>query len=277
MTMLPEVGFGGRGTTRLIIGGNPLRGNSHFSREMDEDMRRFFTVERIKETLHAAERCGINTVQARGDVLILQCVREYWDEGGTMRFVAQTASELRDLRGHVRQLAAFGAAGIYVHGTFTDRCFLEGGLQEVRDLLLAIRDTGLPTGLGTHIPEVIDRAEEEAWDLDFYMAALYNISVPSRESAIGGKGFQAERFDHDDRFKMLDRVRRTRKMCLVFKVLGASRLCATPAEVRKAFALVYETIKPGDAAVVGMFPKYGNQIAENCALLREILGVSEAT
>ena len=90
MDLLPTVPFGGKAVTRLIIGGNPFRGNSHFSSEMDEDMRGYYTVARIKETLFAAERCGINTLQVRGDVLMLQCVREYWDEGGAMQFIVQT-------------------------------------------------------------------------------------------------------------------------------------------------------------------------------------------
>ena len=34
-------------------------------------MEAYFTVERIKQTLFACERHGINTVQVRGDALIL--------------------------------------------------------------------------------------------------------------------------------------------------------------------------------------------------------------
>ena len=96
-------------------------------------------------------------------------------------------------------------------------------------------------------------------------------SVRSRDSALVGNVFQCERFDHEDRFKILKRVRRTAKTCLVFKVLGAGRLCASPGEVRTAFATVLAAIKPRDAIVVGMFPKYRDQVAENCAFVREVL------
>ncbi|HOZ47616.1 MAG TPA: hypothetical protein PLO37_17595 [Candidatus Hydrogenedentes bacterium] len=272
MDLLPTVPFGGKAVTRLIIGGNPFRGNSHFSSEMDEDMRGYYTVARIKETLFAAERCGINTLQVRGDVLMLQCVREYWDEGGAMQFIVQTASELRDLRQHVKHLAAFGALGVYVHGTFTDRHFLEGNMAEVRDLAKSIRDTGVCAGLGTHIPEVIDLAEAEGWDLDFYMACLYNLSIRPRESAlVAGAHQEREHFDHQDKWKMLERVRATDKTCLAFKVLGASRLCGSPEQVREAVATILGAIKPKDAMVVGMFTKYRDQIGENCRFVREIL------
>ncbi|MBI4558429.1 MAG: hypothetical protein HY706_12680, partial [Candidatus Hydrogenedentes bacterium] len=86
-----------------------------------------------------------------------------------------------------------------------------------------------------------------------------------------GKDAPEERFDHDDKYKMMAVVRATPKTCLAFKVLGATRLCDSPEQVRAAFATVYQGIKPQDAIVVGMFPKYRDQIAENAQFAREIL------
>jgi len=37
-----------------------------------------------------------------------------------------------------------------------------------------IHDAGLPAGIGSHIPEVIQYAEEKGWETDFYMACFYN-------------------------------------------------------------------------------------------------------
>jgi hypothetical protein len=59
--------------------------------------------------------------------------------------------------------------------------------------------------------------------------------------------------------------------CLVYKVLAAGRKCGSPAEVRQAFEFAYGNIKPVDAAVVGMYPRYSDQIGENTRLVREIL------
>ncbi|MBI5095459.1 MAG: hypothetical protein HZB26_23880 [Candidatus Hydrogenedentes bacterium] len=266
---LPTVPFGDITISRLIIGGNPFRGNSHWSPEMSRDMEGYYTVARVKETLRHAESHGINTVQARGDALIQACLREYWAEGGTIQFIVQTASELRDLRGHVRQLAAFGAKGIYIHGTWTDNQYLSGNTREIEELLKAIRDMGVQAGLGTHIPEVIDLAEEKDWDVDFYMTCMYNISVDRRESAVVSGVAAIEHFDHGDKFAMLERVRATTKTCLAFKVLGASRLCASPQQVKDAFAAILSGIKPCDAIVVGMFQKYRDQIAENAQIVRD--------
>jgi hypothetical protein len=277
MNLLPTVPFGDRRITRLIVGGNPFRGNSHCSEQLSREMEAYFTVERIKQTLFACEYAGINTVQARGDAMILACMREYWAEGGTMQFIAQTASELRDLHGHVRHLARFGAVGIYVHGTWTDRHFLSGDMAEVVDLAKAIRDTGAAVGIGTHIPEVIERVEEEHWDVDFYMACLYNINRRFRESPIEQGGLtldEGDLFVHDDRFRMLETIRQTPKPCLAFKVFGAGRLCDTPDGVRDALATAYNGIKADDACVIGMFPKHSDQVAENVRLVRGLLGAA---
>ncbi len=270
--ILPTVPFGGVAISRLIVGGNPFRGNSHQNAQLSHEMQSFFTVERIKQTLAACEANGINTVQARGDVLIQACIREYWAQGGRLYFIAQTASELRDLKSHVHQLARFGAKGIYVHGTFTDRHFLEGTFGEVQELVKTIRDTGVQTGVGTHMPEVVDFLEEKNWDFDFYMTCLYNLSRKPRESAIvSGNTDSEEDFRHEDRFLMYRRIQQTKKTCLVFKVLAAGRLCASSEQVRKTFEEVYQNIKPTDAVVVGMFPKHKDQVAENIRFVQEIV------
>ena len=53
--------------SRLIIGGNPFSGVSHQNPETDLAMKRFFTVERIKQTLRSAEELGITAFIGRGD------------------------------------------------------------------------------------------------------------------------------------------------------------------------------------------------------------------
>lgn len=51
----------------LCLGGNPFSGFSHQNPERSQEMTRYFTPERIKETLRAAENAGINTLFARAD------------------------------------------------------------------------------------------------------------------------------------------------------------------------------------------------------------------
>ena len=273
MASLPTVSFGEHQISRLICGGNPFRGNSHLRPDVSRAMRDYFTVARVKETLHACQRAGINTVQARGDALIQAIVREFRAEGGQVHWIAQTASELRDLRGHVRGLAGDGAIGIYAHGTWVDNHFLKGEYEAIVELLKDIRDAGVQVGLGTHRPDVIAHAEEHGWDIDFYMACLYNLSRTPRESSLVGHQDTSEKelFLHEDKWAMFDLIRQTEKTCLAFKVLGAGRLCNSPEEVRAAFETAYQNIKPKDAIVVGMWPQARDQVSENVRYTQEIL------
>ena len=59
---------------------------------------------------------------------------------------------------------------------------------------------------------------------------------------------------------MIQFINQTEKQCLAFKFLAASRRCKTQEDVREAFEYVFGNIKPGDATIAGMFPKYLDQI-----------------
>ena len=265
MPALPRVPFGPIEITRLVSGGNPLCGNSHFSDQMSREMRDYFTAERVVEYLHRCEQAGINTLQARGDYhRVLHWLELLRRQGGRLHWIAQTASEMHDVFQNIRVLAAAGAAGIYHHGSRTDRWWHEGQIDKVEDYLKCIRDTGAQVGLGTHIPQVIEHAEERGWDLDFYMASLYNLSRQPRESAlVSGNDKYEEVFDDADPPAMCRVIQATAKPCLAFKILAASRRCATQADVAAAFRFAFAHIKPTDAIVVGMFPKHLDQIALN--------------
>ena len=268
METLPQVRLGCSDllVTRLISGGNPLCAYSHFSQEMDEQMRGYFTPEQAVAYLHGLQQAGINALQARGDYhRILHWLELFRKEGGRLHWIAQTASEMSDVFQNIRIIAAAGAVGIYHHGTQTDRFWLEGRIDEARDYLKCMRDTGVQVGLGTHIPEVIEYAEEKGWDVDFYMACFYNINRKPRESALVSNNTAAseEEFLAEDPARMCKVIRQTEKMCLAFKILGASRLCSSQQDVAAAFQFAFSNIKPKDAVVVGMFPKHEDQIAFN--------------
>ena len=266
MTTLPTVPFGPHRVTRLIVGGNPFCGNSHLSAAKSREMATYYTAEQVVEVLHRCERAGIDTVQARGDYhRVLYWLELFRREGGTLQWIAQTASEMHDVMQNIRILAAAGAIGIYHHGTQTDRFWQAGEIDRVEDYIKCIRDSGVQVGLGTHIPEVIEHAEEQGWDVDFYMACLYNLSRAPRESALvsGMHSFEQEQYLPEDRERMCAAIRQTPKTCLAFKILAAGRNCATQEEVGEAFRYAFGQIKAQDAVVVGMYPKHEDQVALN--------------
>ena len=176
MDALPCTDFFGHRVSRLICGGNPLSGNSHVSAELDREMVEYYTVANILALLDECARQGINAFQSRGDRHQMRMYLEHRLNGGKMMWIAQTASEFASLSKNVAMIAGYGPVAIYHHGTHTDNCWHSGRMGEVRDVLAAIRDQGLPAGVGTHIPEVIEHIEGEGWGADFYMTCFYNLA-----------------------------------------------------------------------------------------------------
>lgn len=272
---MPKVGFGRHQISRLIVGGNPVSGNSHWSGALDREMLDYFSAANIKKLLRDCEQAGVDTWQSRGDKFIIRMLREYRNEGGKIAWIAQTASELSDIDRNIRDIAAAGAIGAYHHGSATDKMWASGNIDLVRDRLKVMRDCGMRAGLGTHIPEVIDYAESKGWEADFYMTCLYNLSRPKEEAAkLAGGQLNREYFHEPDRDRMLERVRRTSKQCLIFKVYGASRLCASEDDMRKSLRQVFQYAKSTDAVVIGMFPKRTEQVTQNCRLLVDAVASS---
>jgi hypothetical protein len=266
--LLPTVRFGPHSVSRLIVGGNPVSANSHLSPKLDSEMGDYFTAANVKKLLSECERAGINTWQSRGDRHITRLLREYRLAGGRIQWIAQTASEYGDLKRNLAEIAALKPIGIYHHGTQTDKYWNAGKIDQANEALKAIRQTGARVGLGTHIPEVVDYVESKGWDFDFYMTCVYNISrAPEEAAKVAGHKVEGELFWDADREKMLSRVSRVSKTCLIFKVYGATRQCASAASRQAAIELAFQSAKPQDAVVIGMFPKYHEQVRENCRLV----------
>ena len=69
-------------------------------------------------------------------------------------------------------------------------------------------------------------------------------------------------------------VRQARKTCLAFKVLAAGRLTQSAERIDEAFRFALDNIKPQDGIIVGMFPKYTDQVRENAERTRRILAAA---
>ena len=271
--MLPTVTLGGKQVTRLICGGNPFSGFSHVNAQLDWEMIEYFTMPNIQKLLDECWRQGINTFQSRGDRHMGRAYLEHRLNGGQMQWIAQTASEFASIPANIAEIARFKPTAIYHHGTHTDNSWHTGKIDQVRDLLKAIHDQGLPAGLGSHIPEVIMYAEEHGWETDFYMGCFYNLARMYKSApAVEQDAYARDKFPAADPPRMCAVLRQVKKPCIGFKILAATRNCKTPADTKAAFRFAFEHLKPTDMVDVGMFPKYHNQIAENAAIVRELLG-----
>jgi len=271
-SLIKTIKLGDADVTRLIIGGNPFSGNSHVSSEMDAEMEDYFTTRAVKETLAACLDNGINTAQMRADKHIMRILREFRLEGGEIQWIAQTASEAASFEGNVYQIMRYNPVAIYHHGTVTDALYKKGEIGEIRRRLEILRRTGKPAGLCSHMPEVLLRAEEEKWGADWYMCCVYNLSREDRvSSAVTGAANSGEPFIEEDIPVMYETIRRLPKPCMAFKILGATRRSGNHESVERAFLEAYDNIKPSDGVIVGMFPKYTDQVKENCGIVKKIL------
>lgn len=272
--LLPHAPFGPHRISRLVIGGNPLRGNSHLSEQRSREMKEYYTTDAVLEAWFDAEAVGVTAMQSRGDQTVMDWVDRYREKGGTMHWIVQTASEWKDgdVRDNIRTIARHGPVAIYHHGTRTDRLWKEGRVDEVRDHLKLIHDLGLLAGVGSHMPEVFEHLEEHEFEADFYMTCAYNLSRVNRESVLTGGKMGVETYDDADREEMASFVRRTSKPCIFFKILAASRKCTTQESVKDAFRWAFEHIKPGDVVDVGVFQKERNEIALDAQYVREVTG-----
>jgi hypothetical protein len=267
------VDFCGHQVSRLICGGNPLSGFSHVSAALDREMVEYYTMPNQMALLDECWAHGINTYQSRGDRHQMRTYLEHRLGGGQMQWIAQTASEFASIEANIAEIARYEPIAIYHHGTHTDNSWYLGRLSAVRDIVRMIKDRGLPAGIASHIPEVIEMIEDQGWEVDFYMACFYNLARQYKSApAVDRDAYQRDSYPDSDPPRMMALIRQLDKPCIGFKIMAASRNCATPASTRQAFERAFAGIKPTDVVDVGMFQKYHNQVAENAGFVREILG-----
>ena len=276
--MLPTADFFRTAVTRLILGDNPFTGHSYIpDLATGQEMIDYYTADRIVRTLFAAEEAGLNTCLPLADPFILRVLRQYRNEGGRMHFIFQPYPAI-DLQVNLRQMLELAPIAIYHQGTTTDGLLEAGKEDELLQNLELLARTGLPVGLGTHVPETILRSEKKQWPVDFYMACLHNTRKRGAEPSAFLTGKEKTiRFHQEDRPLMFDVIQKVNKPCLAFKIFaGGQVFLKKPAvevsqTVRTVLAETYSSIKPGDLAVVGVYQKNKDQLAENAHLANEIL------
>ena len=262
---LPTTDIKGLKVSRLVVGGNPVSGFSHAGPDRTKAMLDYFTCENTKKLLRDCEAAGINTCFFRADHHVMRVLREYWNEGGTIQWFAQTAPEEDPYR-NLEKAKRFGASAVYLHGGTIDTHFEKGEHDEVLKQLEHAKSLGMPAGVASPIPPNILEVESRGWEPDFYMVCLYNI--PGYKGKLGVD--QDEKFNESDRKIALDAIARVSRPCFAYKILAAGR-----ADARASFEEVLAAIKPTDGVNVGMFPpdsKTGDIAAENAALFNEFAG-----
>jgi len=259
---LQKVRLGPVEVSRLAIGGNPFSGFSHQGGERDRQMRGYYTAERIKEALRKAEAAGINTFFGRADNHVMRLLEEYWDEGGTIQWFAQTASERPDFLRNIATAAGGGAKGCYLHGGQTDYYWARGETERFRQALERMRSLGVASGFAGHRPEPHEWISANL-DADFQLTCYYDPT--SRADAPDHVPSDEEKFDPAHRDRMAETIRALKCPAVHYKVLAAGRT-----DVREAFQYVAGVARPQDVVLVGFFlGDDADMIAKTVALFEE--------
>ncbi len=267
---LPTIALGPHRISRLILGGNPIYGYSHFNRLYSQHLREYHTPDRVLALVRHAVHCGINCWQNSYAERTVQDVRRCREAGLRFHWLLLGKPDWDRRPELIERAAAEGPIGIAPHGALAERLRRRGQLTRLRDLLKRIRDTGVLVGLSAHDPTLVAQAEEEDWDVDYYMVALYYLTRPRDELRRRlGEVPLGEVYLPSDRQRALQTVRAVGKPCLVYKVLAAGRVSLTPDSVRRTLHQTLDAIKPTDAMIVGMFQEFEDQVGMNARFVRE--------
>jgi hypothetical protein len=266
---MPTVKLGKYTVSRLIIGGNPFYGYSHFNRLFSQHMVEWATPERICTTLKQCEENGINTWQFSHTERTISDLKKHRAEGGKMQWILLSHAEIEQDHKIIREVAKLHPIGIVHHGGSAERKRRQGKLSDVHDFLKSVRDSGVMVGLSTHDPTFLEEVESRGWDIDFYMTALYYLSrSPDEFKKLLGQRPIGEVYLPEDPARMFKAIRATKRNCLAYKVLAAGRLSDSAQSIDTAFKTTLENIKPQDGMIIGMYPRYSDQVAENAARVR---------
>jgi len=263
---LGTIKIGSAEVSRVVIGGNPFSGFSHQPPEKDREMVSWYTVAQIKEALRRAEVLGVNTHLGRADHHIMRMLREYWDEGGRIQWIAQTCPELGPIQRGVENAIRGDAMACYVHGGVMDRLFAHDQIDEVVPAIEMIKQAGLPAGIACHNPDVLPWAEDHL-DLDFYMCSYYDSARPPTNSGPERVSGRAEWFRPEDRERMTQAIQGLSRPAIHYKVMAAGRN-----DPQEALDFVAEHLRPQDAICIGVFTRdHPDMLAEDARILEECL------
>lgn len=267
---LPAIKLGSLSVSRLVAGWNPIGGYSYLGTHTDRHMKEYFTVEQTVQFLLDCEKAGINVHQFSSAETTPEVLRRVREKGSQMHFFGLHAG--RDgIAQLVRETQPFALSH---HGGVTDSLFREGKSQEVRDYVKAVKDAGLLAGVSAHNPDCIRQIADEGWEVDFFMCCFYYLTRPhgaGDHAAPVPETLQiAYPFYRSDPQTMTRVMREVSQPCLGFKILGAGRLCASSEMVHEAFQFAFQNIKPIDGVIVGMYPRFEDEISINAQHTREL-------
>jgi uncharacterized membrane protein YphA (DoxX/SURF4 family) len=257
--------------SRIMIGGNLISGFAH-SRDLiyvSTWLKKYFTDEKVIETLWLSQACGINTAIFRCDENTIRIMEKYWKRGGTVQWLAQTYPKGDDLT-NVKTAIDHGAIGAFVQGGIADKAVYEKKIEDLRKPIEFIQKQGLIAGTAAHSIMVPTACVANGINPDFFMKTYHHnnywsatkIDITDPELPKDGKEHDMA---HDNIWCMSDKLtaeffKSNSTPWIAYKVLAAGAI-----KPEDGFRHAFEG--GADFACVGMFDF---QIVDNANIIYTI-------
>jgi len=232
--------------SRLICGGNLFAGSAH-SRNLiyvAALMQKYFTPEKIMDTLELCEANGVNTAVMRCDQHIIGVLDRYRKErGGKIQWIAQTYPTATELT-NVKLAIDNGAVAVFPQGGVGDQLVGAGKLDALGKVISFGRQNGLAAGVGSHSLDTPKAVEKHGLAPDFYFKTCNNVGYNSQEPR-----------------EIAEFMKTVQRPWIAFKVLGAGVV-----KPRDGFSLALGM--GADFMAVGMFDF---QVQEDVKIVAELL------
>jgi len=253
-TAMPTIKLGTLEVSRLILGSNPFFGFAHQTKERAQEMKEYYTDERIGAVLDEAAGQGITAVAAPPYERWIRLFNGYLERGGKLRiWIAQPDGPAERLSADIEAAIKGGAKAIFVQGGRVDEQMKKGTLDLVRRWVEQIKASGLPTGMASHRTDAHLEAERQGFPTDFYFQCICD---------------PGEKYAAEGRAKFLDAVRQIDKPVVAYKILGAGRIPA-----RHGFEFALSRLRRKDGVCVGVYPKDNPEaLREDAELVRMLTG-----
>ena len=241
---LPMGKIGKLKISRVICGGNLISGFAH-SRDLvyvSSLVKRYFTDDKVVETLKICEENGINTAILRLDDHTTRILKRYWKkEGGKIQWIAQIKTAAKVLTDGAKKAIDAGAAGVYVQGGVGDSIVHSKRADVLAKFVEFARTNGVLAGIGGHKLAVPVECEKAGVNPDFYMKTLHTSKYWSFTTENVHDNVWSETPD-----KTIEFMKKVAKPWIAFKVLAAGAISPT-------VGFKYAFTGGADFICVGMF------------------------
>ena len=263
---VPRGRIGNLEISRLICGGNLIVGYAH-ARDLiyvSSLVKKYFTQEKIWETIRLCEACGINTVLMRNAPDIVYPLNKYRKQGGKIQWLAATYPQDNDVVTNTQIAIDNGADAVLIQGNIADTWISQGRIDLFEKWFNHFHGKGIPLGAGCHELEVVKTMEEKGFPVDFHFKTFHNTNYWSYQAdEPKGKVVKNELDNYwcrepEETAKYMETVN---KPWIAFKILAAGGI-----KPEDGFKYAFE--KGADFTCVGLFDY---QVVDDCNILTSTL------